>query len=179
MHCKVTEQLFDIFRLLEDEQKKPKDYGGGISLSYSEVMFLKVVARFPRENVSGLSARLMITKGAVTQMSGKLLAKGMIEMHRQENNKKEKYFSLSPAGAHSVEGYQQFHMEANKRLCAFLTTLTPKEIATIFRFLDELKQCAPFCEFQCGNGDSMKEDNYDESGITGCAGLTGGTGVRP
>lgn len=179
MNCKVTGQLFEIIRLLEEEKKRPKDYGNGILLHHGEVMFLEVAARYPHENVSGLSARLAITKGAVTQMSAKLAQKGLIEIVRREDNKKEKYFRLTKLGEESIEGHQAFHKQANQRLCAYFSTLNREQTEVIYSFLHQLKQCVPFCEFPCGcDSINGEEDDYDEAYAAQCARLESGAGNR-
>lgn len=179
MNCRVTEQVFEIIRLLEEEKKKPKNYGEGISLYHAEAMFLELISRCPSENVSGISSRLGITKGAVTQISGKLVQKGLIEIIQREDNKKEKYFRLTTAGEEAVCGHQQFHRQANQRLCDYISTLNYDETTVIFQFLTQLKECVPFCEFTCTCGDEKnKEAEYEESGTAQCTQLTSSTGNR-
>ncbi|WRS26647.1 MarR family transcriptional regulator [Oscillospiraceae bacterium MB08-C2-2] len=175
-YCRVTNQFFDIIRLLEEEKKKPKDYGVGASLYYAEVMFLESIAQYPNENVSDLSKRLGITKGAVTQMSAKLLQKNVIEAVKRADNKKEKSFRLTEGGKLAIKGHQQFHEQANQKLCDFFATLDRDEMAVIFRFLGCLRECIPFCEFPCHCGEEKrnnKEAAYHEPATTECAQFTG------
>ncbi|MFT4143531.1 MAG: MarR family transcriptional regulator [Mobilitalea sp.] len=175
MYCKVTEQIFGITRLLEDEKKKPKDYGNGVLLYHAEVQLLDIIARYPSDNVSALSERLGITKGAITQMVEKLRQKELIETVKREDNKKEKYFCLTDKGEISIQGHQQLHQQANTSLCEFVSTLNPGEADAVFRFLEHLKLCVPFCEFQCTcKHDDVKdkEENHDESNIIECARVT-------
>lgn len=165
LYCKVTEQIFGIIRLLEEEHKKPKDYGGGALLSHAEVLFLETIARNPDENVSALSERLGITKGAVTQMVGKLRQKELIETVKREDNKKEKYFCLTEKGETAILGHLSFHRQANQQLCDFIAALDEGEADAIFRFLECLRQCVPFCHFQCeckGEEKNNKEEGQDE-----------------
>ncbi len=175
MYCKVTEQVFGVIRLLEDERKKPKDYGSGVLLSHAEILFLDTIARYPGENVSALSDRLGITKGAITQMVEKLNQKELIEVEKREDNKKEKFFLLTKKGKTSIQGYQQLHQQSNESLCSFIGTLNPNEVGAVFRFLEHLKQCAPFSEFPCicmQDNRNNKEDNQDESNTIECSRLT-------
>lgn len=175
MYCKVTDQIFGITRLLEDERKKPKDYGSGVLLYHAEVQLLDTIARYPEENVSALSERLGITKGAITQLVEKLRQKELIETVRRVENKKEKYFNLTVKGQRSIQGHQQHHQQANQSLCDFMSTLKPNETDAVFRFLEHLKLSVPFCEFQCtrkqDNGID-KEENHDQSNIIECRRIT-------
>lgn len=182
MPCKVAEQIFEIIRLMEEDKKKPKDYGVGIPLYHAEAMFLDVISRSPGENVSGLSARLGITKGAVTQMSARLLQKELITATRRHDNKKEKYFRLTPAGEEVIRGHLDFHKQTNQKLCDYFSTLDSKEQSAIFGFFEYLRQCVPFCEFPCGyndyNNEYIKEAEYDESRTARCKKSTGNLGKR-
>lgn len=179
MNCRVTEQIFQIIHLLDEEKKMPRDYGTGVPLYHAEAIFLSLIDRYPNENVSGLSARLVITKGAVTKLSGKLVEKGMIEITRRTDNKKEKYFRLTTKGEEAVQGHQQFHKQANQRLCKYISTLNHEEAALIFQFLNHLKECVPFCEFQCGCSRDEKEvTEYEQSNTAQCVQLTSNTGNR-
>lgn len=171
-YCSVTEQIFAIIRRLEDEKKNPIDYGGGILLGHAEVQFLETVARYPDENVSKLSERLGITKGAVTQMVAKLSQKELLESVRRENNKQKKYFGLTHRGEAIIEEHQRHHRQANQRLCRFVAGLDEKEASAVFRFLESVKECVPFCEFPCEcKADSRKdkEDIHHETTAAACA----------
>ena len=175
MYCRVTDQIFGIIRLLDEENKKPKDYGTGALLSHTEVSFLETVARYPEGNVSALSERLGITKGATTQMTGKLFQKDLLETIQRDDNKKEKFFRLTKNGEATISAYRRFHKEANRKLCDYIAALNPEEADTVFRFLEHLKQCVPFCEFQCEckNGNrNEKEGNYGQATTAECTRIT-------
>lgn len=148
-YCHVTDHIFTLIRQLEEARRKPKDYGGGTLLNHAEVQFLDTIARFPDKNVSGLSGQLGITKGAVTQLVTKLSQKNLILEVQREDNKKEKFFRLTPQGARVVTSHHLFHKEANDRLCTFMKTLTPDESAAVYRFLEFIKTCVPFSESPC------------------------------
>ncbi len=172
MYCRVSEQIFGIIRLMEEEKKKPKDYGGGVLLTHAEVSLLDIVARYPDENVSALSERLGITKGAITQMVGKLGEKELVETRKRGGNKKEKYFSLTDKGEMTICGHREFHKQANRKLCDFIGGLDREEADTVFRFLKCLEQCVPFCEFECecgGENRNDKEEYHGESIADKCA----------
>lgn len=171
MYCKVTEQIFGITRLLEEERKKPRDYGNGILLYHGEMQVLDTIARYPDENVSGLSERLGITKGAITQMVDKLKQKELIETINRKDNKKEKYFSLTDKGLAIIEEHRYLHKQSNENICKFISTLDEKEVDAVFRFLEQIKQSVPFCEFQCSCNDDferIKEDTQYETDTIKC-----------
>ncbi len=171
-YCSVADQIFKIIRRAEEEKKKPTDYGGGILLGHAEVQFLETAARYPDENVSNLSQRLGITKGAVTQMVAKLTQKELLESIQREDNKQKKYFLLTLRGEEIIKSHQRHHHEANQRLCQFIAGLDHREASAVFRFLECVKECVPFCEFPCeckADDGSDKEDVDYETTAAVCA----------
>lgn len=172
MYCKVTEQIFELTRLIEDAKKKPKDYGNGILLYHAEVQLLDTISRYPEENVSGLSELLGITKGAITQIVEKLRHKELIITVSRKDNKKEKYFCLTDQGQIWMATHRSLHKQSNESICNFINTLNPNEVDAVFRFLDQLKQCIPFSEFQCSHThmkENNKEENHYETNTVECA----------
>lgn len=163
MNCKVAEKIFEIMKMLLEEQKKPREYGGQL-LYHSEVAFLDVVHRFPEMNVSEMSNLLRITKGAVTQLSVKLSKKELLEIYTKDGNKKEKYFRLTKAGEGVREEHLSFHENSNRNLCSYLKTLDENETKTIFDFLSHLKDCVPFCEFDCICSSQYEKEGENENG---------------
>ncbi|MEA5016812.1 MAG: MarR family transcriptional regulator [Candidatus Limiplasma sp.] len=171
-YCSVTDQIFGIIRRLEEEKKKPMDYGGGILLGHAEVQFLETVARYPDENVSELSERLGITKGAVTQTVAKLAQKELLESIQREDNRQKKYFLLTRKGEEVIRSHQRHHRQANQRLCRFIAGLDAKEAGAVFRFLENVRECVPFCEFPCeceGDRGLDKEESHHETSVAACA----------
>jgi DNA-binding MarR family transcriptional regulator len=171
MYCSVADQIFGIIRLLDEEKKKPMDYGGGVLLGHAEVQFLEAVTRYPDENVSALSKRLGITKGAVTQMVSKLCQKELLQGIQREDNKKEKFFRLTNKGEVTIKGHQLYHQQANEKLCRFIAALDGKEADAVFRFLECLKECVPFCEFPCSCKQEIgheKEEHHHEETAAAC-----------
>ena len=169
MHCKVTEKFFEVTRSLDEAKKRPVEYMSGISLYNAEVMFLHTIYHYPKENVSGISKLLGITKGAVTQSASKLLQKNLIEVVQKENNKKEKYYRLTNEGAEVLVEYMQKHDEANRKICEYFSSLTQEESKGIFDFLDQLENNIPFTEFICGCHCQDGEETAHKKTDTACS----------
>ena len=122
-YCRVTEQLFEVIRLLEEENKKSRDYGTGVLITHGEALFLETVLRYPGENVSALSERLGITKGAVTQMVEKLSQKELIGTVQRDGNKKEKYFRPTQKGVLTIQGRQTLHRQGRTEELAWASLI--------------------------------------------------------
>ena len=70
-----------------------------------------------------------MTKSAVTQMSIKLLDKGLIEKFQDSKNKKEKYFRLTNEGKKARETYMAHHDQALNEMRAYLCSLNENDEA--------------------------------------------------
>jgi len=164
MNCRIAEQFFEVMNLLKDDQKQIRDYGMGIKINHIEASFLDVIYRLPDANVSIIARNLGITKGAVTQAYVKLMEKGLIDSFMRAGNKKEKYFRLTETGETIRQKHEQYHEEANKNLCRYFSSLSDEEAVTIMDFFDRLKECVPFCEFTCkqGNAKHSAKEAEDE-----------------
>lgn len=151
MECKISGLFFDLIQSMQEEQKKPKDYGTGQLLFHSEVNFLSTISNNPNANASEISAKLGITKGATTQLVARLTEKGLIECYHAPNNKKAKYLKLTPLGKKAQHGHEQYHKQANERMRNYLCTRSDQEKETISDLLNYMKECVPFCEFNCSH----------------------------
>lgn len=145
--CQMRNKLFSVIYLILDKQRKPKDYGTGQMLYHSEVKLLDAVYSNTGVNSSELAEYLGITKGAVTQATGKLVDKGLIEFYLLCGNKKEKHFRLTELGEAARQGHIAFHKDTNRWLCEYFCSLGTKEREVILEFLDKLHECVPFCEY--------------------------------
>lgn len=148
MQCDVIHSLLSTVSALKQEAKRPKDYGTGDVLYYSEAKMLEVIHRNPELNAVQLSRLMNISRGAVTQMSNKLEEKGYIIRYLQEGNKKAKYYQLTERGKLIKEKHDHYHREANGQICNYLKSLDKHEMTIIMSFLNEIKDL-PISEFEC------------------------------
>jgi DNA-binding MarR family transcriptional regulator len=54
---------------------------------------------------------LGVTRGAVQQMAGRLLKKGLVEKLMDKNDRKRVYLSLTPKGEIAFKGHEEYHAE--------------------------------------------------------------------
>lgn len=149
MKCQLTNRFFQIVSLINDEQKIARDYGVGHLLFGSEIKLIEMIYQHPDINAGELSDLLAITKGALTQLSNKLIRKGLAESYTKPGNKKEKYYRLTGLGEKARSAHQSCHAEANKALCKYFCSLNAEESRVIYDFLDKLLEYMPICEFSC------------------------------
>ena len=81
-----------------------------------------------------------MTRGAISKMTKKLLAKGLIEKYTLETNKKEIYFRLTEQGMVLFKEHEKRHKQWEKRDMQFLDRFSKEEIAVIMKFMKEFNE---------------------------------------
>jgi DNA-binding MarR family transcriptional regulator len=102
------------------------------------VHLLDTINEHPGENTSQLAARNGITKGAIAQITKKLLEKELITTFQIPENRKEVYFELTKLGKKAVSGHDRHHKRLNAGLTKYFEILSDKDMQTIVTFLDVL-----------------------------------------
>lgn len=152
MQCEMARQFFDMLTVITAKQKIPKEYADGQVLYNAEIELLEKIYQYPQANISILSVKLGVTKSAVTQMSIKLLDKGLIEKFQDSKNKKEKYFRLTNEGKKARETYMAHHDQALNEMKPYLCSLNENDKNTILTFMKMMKQYMPVYTFPCQCG---------------------------
>ncbi|GHT99208.1 hypothetical protein FACS1894142_6540 [Spirochaetia bacterium] len=132
----IGEKINKAASILNSEKKVARDYGIGFPLNHAEVQLLDIINGHPDENTSQLAVRIGITKGAIAQITKKLLEKDLIARFHTPENNKEVYFELTRLGKKAVSGHWKHHERLNAGLMRYFETLSGKDIKTIFSFLD-------------------------------------------
>lgn len=149
MQCEIARQFFEMLSAITSEQKIPREYTEGQVLYHAEIDLLEKIEAHPASNVSTLSAKSGVTKSAVTQMSGKLLEKGLIEKYQDPKNKKEKYFRLTESGRAVREKHAEYNRQAADQLRTYLCSMDAEHKKVIMEFLSVMKKYMPMCAFAC------------------------------
>jgi DNA-binding MarR family transcriptional regulator len=98
--------------------RKPKDYGTGDMLYFTEIHTITMVGKNREINMTRLAEIMGVTKGAISQTIRKLVHKNLI-LKSNSTNRKEFSLKLSPKGKIVYKGQQIFQRE----LFEFATTL--------------------------------------------------------
>jgi len=157
MQCDVIHNFLNTADALNQEGKRPKDYGTGDVLYYAETRMLDAVYRNPRVNAVQLSRQMGITRGAVTQMSNRLEKKGYIDRFRREGNNKVKYYRLTELGQAVKARHDDYHKAANRKICEYIKSLGSQEVEIIIDFLKVIKDL-PISEFECSEHCHSKKE---------------------
>ena len=88
-------------------------------------------------SVTKIAEQMQMTRGAISKMTKKLLAKGLIEKYTLETNKKEVYFKLTERGKVLFKEHEKRHKQWEKRDMQFLSRYSKEETDTILKFMQE------------------------------------------
>lgn len=133
---KITEKVLHIHNQLKLLEKSSKKFGIDEDLSLSELQLLKAIGRHPRNNMTEIASILGITKGAVSQMSMKLISKSIVFKEHNPSNSKEKWMSLSPKGQKIFEQSEKFYYEMFSELDDKINKMNIEQIELILDSFD-------------------------------------------
>jgi DNA-binding MarR family transcriptional regulator len=132
----LIQKLYRMVNLAIKEMETPWIYGVDFPLHHAEVHLLEVIKSQEGANVSTLASHLGITSGAVSQVTRKLLAKGLIEAYRKPDNRKEVFSRLTALGTRVCKGHEKHHANMVADLRAFMDRLSDEKTLAVHDFLD-------------------------------------------
>ena len=106
----------------------------------SEVHLIDTIARFPDENLSQIAHRLGVTKGAVSQISKKLEAKGCVAREKEEGNLKNICLRLTGKGRNAFEWHRTLHERTNLEMKRIISEMNPSDIRNLLSVLSTLEE---------------------------------------
>lgn len=106
----LIDQFLKILHLYSVIGRKPKDYGTGDLLYFTEIHTITVVARNKSVNMTQLADIMGVTKGAMSQTINKLVRKGLI-LKANITNRKEINLKLSEKGKIVLKTQKSFQKE--------------------------------------------------------------------
>jgi DNA-binding MarR family transcriptional regulator len=133
-------KLYRPINLVIGEMETPWLYGVDFPLHHAEVYLLETIKAAEGANVGELARRLGMTSGAISQVTKKLLEKGLIEAYKKPGNRKEVFSRLTALGEQVCEGHQKHHAHMVRVLRKFMTRLNKKETQIVFDFLDAMSE---------------------------------------
>lgn len=104
---------------------------------YSETHCIDYIGKLERPNVTRVAEHMGMTRGAISKMTKKLLARELIEKYTLETNRKEVYFRLTEKGKLLFEEHAKRHRLWEKRDMNFLARYSAEEVRTVYRFMQE------------------------------------------
>ena len=105
--------------------------------SYSETHCIDYIGKTELPNVTKIADNMQMTRGAISKMTKKLLAKGLIEKYSLASNKKEIYFRLTESGLELYKEHEKRHKLWEQRDSKFLERYSAEEMEIITKFMQE------------------------------------------
>jgi len=124
------QELIDLFlkilHLYSVITRKPKDYGTGDLLYFTETHTITMVGKNNEINMTQLAEMMGVTKGAISQTIRKLVNKNLI-IKSNAINKKEINLKLSEKGLIVYKGQESFQKELFTFAGSLYESATPEE----------------------------------------------------
>ena len=133
----VTHLFNNILGKFQAIENKPRDFGTGDLLSRSEIHVLAGIDENPLASVTDLAGKLGVTKGAISQMVGKLSGKGYARKLHSVDDKKEILLALMAKGRLAAENHNEFHKQMFVLYCKDLST---EEAKTFLNILERIEK---------------------------------------
>lgn len=112
----LSEGLVRISSMLKSMDKKAGDFGTGELLNPFEIHLIAAIGGGAGQTVTELADWFFVTKGAISQVVGKLARAGYIDRERNPQNGKEILLTLTGKGDVARIGHEEFHRELNLEL---------------------------------------------------------------
>lgn len=126
-------------------EKKPVDMGHGVFLYPSEFHLIETAGKNPAENLTSISSRLGVTKGAISQMVKKLEKKGLVKKVRVPENKKDIMLELTDSGREAFEWHKSLHESMEAGIRKELESMSNSEMETFLRVYGHLEGMLDRC----------------------------------
>lgn len=125
------EIMFQILRVMKQWnilEKQARDFGTGENLYTSEIHLIESIGKNRNLNVTELANRLGVTKGAVSQIIGKLEKKGYIIKTKAANNDKEVILQLTETGWVAFAGHEKAHQKIFEAFVENIADLSEEQL---------------------------------------------------
>lgn len=135
--------LENVYRLMNrynQKMKTPRYYGTEDLLYPAEVHLLEVIGSGDGITTTELAARMAITKGAVSQTTARLMAKGLVQKHPAPGQKREQLFTVTEKGDTVFAYHRHMHrhmLEGVETVLCELPQESRQVLERIFEILEK------------------------------------------
>ena len=112
-------------------QKELKGY------TATEVHCVEAIQEIDNPNVQKLSRELYMTRGAISKLTKKLLAKKLIESYQHDDNKKEIYYKLTTKGYEVFATHERLHAQFQERDRKVFENVKDEQYDAMLSFIEQ------------------------------------------
>lgn len=116
-------------------QRTKHEYCPGVELYPSEIHAIECIALTSTINLTELSKKLGLTRGAVSKGVLKLEKMGLVRRYKYVSNQKEVYLHLTERGVEACEGHRRYHESMNRTMQEYCESIPEGTRDEILRFL--------------------------------------------
>ncbi len=138
----VREMMVNFIRLTNKFNKlfkQPHDFGTGDLLYPTEIHTIDLIGKMRKSTVSELCSLFGVTKGAVSQVVGKLSRKGYVKKIRSRDSGKEKILSLTAKGQQAFKAHVRMHDAMDEELMKKAGDISLPKIEQFKRILSKIE----------------------------------------
>ncbi len=106
----------------------------------SEVHCIEYIGQNADSNVTKLAGAFYMTRSAMSKITKKLIAKGIIESYQKPDNKKEIYYRLTDQGEVVYNIHEELHKEFQERDKVVFEQITEEQFDNMLNFMDKYSQ---------------------------------------
>ena len=119
---------------IRDSLYTDREYISGEKLYLREMHFLVFVGDNKELTMSEIAEKMNVTQGAATQISSRLLKKGLLCKQKSHSDKRYSVISLTPAGEKAYKEYLAYGELRSSEIAACITDFSEQDIQTILRY---------------------------------------------
>jgi DNA-binding MarR family transcriptional regulator len=135
---KMMMQFIRINKKFQKFEKNPIEFGVGQKLYPSEIHILDAVGNNIGNNVTVLSQKFGITKGAVSQVVNKLHEKNLIKKEKILGNAKEVQLSLTNEGRNAFKIQDDLHKTFENEFFNYFKNLEQDKVDSFCEIMDKI-----------------------------------------
>lgn len=137
----ILEQFYRITNRISKMRNTQLRLNGAKPLNTAAIHMIDVIGKHKDVNLTEIANILGITKGAVSQMTGKLERDQLIQKKKFIENDKDVHFVLTEEGWNVYTGHESLHNALYEKLDAILSQFEQGDIEKMIAALTEIDAC--------------------------------------
>ncbi|MBF7017790.1 MarR family winged helix-turn-helix transcriptional regulator [Staphylococcus durrellii] len=106
----------------------------------TEVHCVQAIQKIDDPNVQKLSQELYMTRGAISKLMKKLLAKSLIASYQRDDNKKEIYYKLTDKGYKIFATHERLHAQFQERDHKVFENIKDEHYDAMLSFIEQYSE---------------------------------------
>lgn len=135
----LLEQFYSVVNRTNQLRNVPVRLEGCEALNLAAIHLIETIGAYEHINMTEISEKIGITKGAVSQMSAKLVSKGLVVKAKSPGSDKEINLSLSEGGQAVWKAHQKLHEQMYADLAGLLAEFSSTDLERVALFFAKLK----------------------------------------